>query len=100
MMVIFLSNQKALLKKSKQEKTSFTKQFTAALFTITRELVNILKIQQGRTLNDLNVTFSHDEDYISHDEDGRQDLQEVLPVAGKCIKCIKSPDKNTKHRSM
>lgn len=59
--------------------------------------MNILKVQQGRTLNDLNVTFSHDEDYISHDEDGRQDLQEVLTVAGKCS-LIKSPDKDTKHR--
>lgn len=100
MMVIFLSNQKVLLKKFKQEKSFIHKAVHCSIiYNNKRELVNILKVRQGRTLNDLNVTFSHDEDYISHDEDDRQDLREVLIVAGK-RSLIKSLDKSTKHRSM
>lgn len=99
MMVIFLSNQKALLKKSKQEESFIHKEVHCSIICNNkRGLVNILKVQQGRTLNDLNGTFSHDEDYISH-EDYRQDLWKVLIVTGKCS-FIKAPDKNTKHRSI
>lgn len=63
MMVIFLSNQKALLKKSKQEESFIHKAVHCSIiYSNKRGLVNILKVQQGRTLNALNGTFSH-EDY-------------------------------------